>query len=55
MLIEDIRHIDEYAGALAAAGWTDVRREGSRMLAVFLKLLTWGSLEPGILVARKPA
>ena len=52
-LIDDIRHIGEYADAFARAGCADVRRSGSRIAATFLALLTFGSLCPGSLVVRK--
>lgn len=53
VLLDDIRHADEYAAALAAHGCTDVRRVDARAVSVFLALLTWGSLRPGTVVARK--
>lgn len=52
-LIDDIRHIDQYATALARLGCSDIQRHGSRIEAFLLMLLTWGSLRPGVLVARK--
>jgi arsenite methyltransferase len=54
LLIDDIRHLNEYEAVLRARNLTDVRRFGSRLLEAFLALLTWGSLRPGILTARKP-
>jgi arsenite methyltransferase len=53
VLIDDIRHIGEYASAFSRAGCPDIRRFGSRITAVFLGLLTFGSLRPGSLVVRK--
>jgi arsenite methyltransferase len=53
VLIDDIRHIGEYADLFARAGCADVRRYGSRVLAALLAVLTFGSLCPGILVVRK--
>jgi SAM-dependent methyltransferase len=52
-LIDDIRHIDQYAAALARLGCSDIQRHGSRIEAFLLMLLTWGSLRPGVLVVRK--
>lgn len=54
VLIDDIRHLNEYEAALRARHLTDFRRFGSRLLEAFLALLTWGSLRPGVLLARKP-
>jgi arsenite methyltransferase len=54
VLIDDIRHLNEYEAALRARNLTDFRRFGSRVLEAFLALLTWGSLRPGVLLARKP-
>ncbi|HKO56545.1 MAG TPA: class I SAM-dependent methyltransferase [Thermoanaerobaculia bacterium] len=54
VLIDDIRHGGEYAGALTAAGCT-VRRIDSRVGSLFTTLVTFGSLRPATLVARKPA
>ena len=53
VLIDDIRHVGEYAAALAASGCRDVRRVDSRAAGALLALVTWGSLRPGTLVARK--
>ena len=52
-LIDDIRHIDQYAAAFARLGCSDIQRYGSRIEAFLLMLLTWGSLRPGVLVVRK--
>ncbi|MGA3157695.1 MAG: class I SAM-dependent methyltransferase [Steroidobacteraceae bacterium] len=52
-LIDDIRHIDQYAKALARLGCSDIKRYGSRFEAFVLMLITWGSLRPGVLVVRK--
>jgi arsenite methyltransferase len=51
-LISDIRHIDSYAMCFAQLGCT-VQRSGSRLVAFLLMILTWGSLRPGLLIARK--
>jgi SAM-dependent methyltransferase len=52
-LIDDIRHIDQYAAAFARLGCSDIQRYGSRFEAFVLMLITWGSLHPGVLVVRK--
>jgi arsenite methyltransferase len=52
-LIDDIRHIDQYAAAFARLGCNDIQRYGSRLEAFLLMLITWGSLRPGVLVVRK--
>jgi arsenite methyltransferase len=54
LLIDDIRHLREYEAVLRSRGLTDVTQIGSPVLSIFLALLTWGSLRPGILLARKP-
>ena len=54
-LIEDIRHLQEYAAVFSENGCTDVRRVGSLVVSVLLMLITFGSLRPGALVVRKPA
>lgn len=51
--IMDIRHIGDYAATLADHGCADSRRVGARWKAVLTTLVTWGSLRPGTLVARK--
>ena len=53
VLIDDIRHVGEYAATLAANGCRDVRRVDSRVAGALLALVTWGSMRPGTLVARK--
>ncbi|MGA2550001.1 MAG: class I SAM-dependent methyltransferase [Burkholderiaceae bacterium] len=54
VVIEDIRHLREYERVLLQAGWSEVRIAGSRWVSGFLFLLTFGSLRPGLLLARKP-
>lgn len=54
VLIDDIRHLPEYEAELRSRGLTDIRRIGNPAAAIFWALLTWGSLRPGGLVARKP-
>ena len=53
-VIDDIRHGREYADAFAANGCTS-RSIGSKVMAVFLAILTMGSLRPATLVVRKSA
>ena len=54
-LIRDIRHLNDYRAALASRGITDVRSVDSRLMTIFLAVVTFGSLRPGTLLARKPA
>ncbi len=53
-ILDDIRHLAEYAEALRARG-LEVRTKGNPVVAFLLMLLTWGSLRPGLLIAKKPA
>ena len=53
LLIDDIRHLKEYEAVLRVRNLTDLRRFGSPVVAAFLAVLTWGSLRPGVLMARK--
>jgi arsenite methyltransferase len=53
VLIDDIRHIREYEAELRSRNLTDIRRLGNPFLEAFLTVLTWGSLRPGVLMARK--
>ena len=53
ILIHDIRHIPGYAADLAPHGLTDIARIGSPLMRLFLMALTFGSLRPDILTARK--
>jgi ubiquinone/menaquinone biosynthesis C-methylase UbiE len=53
VLIDDIRHLPEYEAELRARQLTDFRLLGSRLAAAALAVLTWGSLRPGVLLARK--
>jgi arsenite methyltransferase len=52
-LIDDIRHLREYAAAFADCGCRDQRRIGSRSIAILLALITMGSLRPGTILVRK--
>lgn len=52
-VIEDIRHHHEYARVFAENGCTDLRRAGSLLSYAFFMIVTFGSLRPGTLLARK--
>jgi ubiquinone/menaquinone biosynthesis C-methylase UbiE len=52
-LINDIRHLDEYATNFAAAGCRDVRFLDSRVTATLCALVTMGSLRPNTILVRK--
>jgi SAM-dependent methyltransferase len=53
VLIDDIRHGSEYAAELTRAGCGEVRRLDSRGVSVLLTAMTFGSLRPATLLARK--
>jgi arsenite methyltransferase len=53
-LLRDIRHVRDYAATLAQHGVTEVRQLDSPFVTAFLALVTFGSLRPGTLLARKP-
>lgn len=55
VVIHDIRYVGDYAAALAAEGLVGVTRVGSTIARVVLLLVTFGSLRPDIVTARKPA
>lgn len=55
LLIEDIRHPDEYMAALAAHGCVVTRRIDSRIVFWIAKTLSRGKLEPVTILARKSA
>jgi arsenite methyltransferase len=52
-LIDDIRHLSEYADAFALHGCKNIHRIDSRILTVLLAMVTVGSLRPGTLLVRK--
>jgi SAM-dependent methyltransferase len=52
-IIEDIRHQNQYARTFSQNGCTDIRRSGSALVSVFLMLVTFGGMRPGILIVRK--
>jgi arsenite methyltransferase len=54
VVIHDIRHVDQYAAALSASGLVDVRRVGSVLARLILLVVTFGSLRPDIITARRP-
>jgi ubiquinone/menaquinone biosynthesis C-methylase UbiE len=54
-IISDIRHLAEYADILRQNGCTEVRQTGSRVVALLWSVLTFGSLQPGTVQARKAA
>jgi arsenite methyltransferase len=53
VLIDDIRHLPEYEAELRARKFTNIHRIGNPLLTTFLALLTWGTLRPGVVMARK--
>ena len=53
-VIDDIRHGLEYAESFAANGCSS-KSVGSGLIALFLGILTMGSLRPATLVVRKTA
>ena len=55
VVIHDIRHVREYASDLSRIGLIEVARVGSPVLKITLALITFGSLRPDIVTARKPA
>ena len=55
VVIHDIRHVDQYAAALAQHGLTEVKTVGSKAGQLAMFLITFGSLGPDIVVGRKPA
>jgi arsenite methyltransferase len=54
LMIHDIRHVKEYAVELSRVGFTEVKHHGSPLMQGFLFLVTFSSLRPDILTARKP-
>ena len=53
VLLDDIRHLEEYTQEFSLAGCKQVTRYGSRLFALLLMLITWGSLRPGSLLVKK--
>jgi arsenite methyltransferase len=52
-LIDDIRHGAEYAAAFSANRCGEIRRLDSRTVSVLLAVVTFGSLHPATLLAKK--
>ena len=55
VVIHDIRHVGDYASSLAQHGLTQVDCVGSKIAKIALLLITFGSLRPDIVTARRPA
>jgi hypothetical protein len=53
-VIHDIRYVGDYAADLSRRGLIDVVRVGSWPKRILLLLITFGSLRPDIVTARKP-
>lgn len=53
VVIHDIRHVTDYASELSTRGLVDVARIGSPLLRIVLLLITFGSLRPDVVTARK--
>jgi ubiquinone/menaquinone biosynthesis C-methylase UbiE len=53
VLIADIRHTREYAGILRQNGCGEVKQTGAGISAAVLKVLTFGSLQPGVVQGQK--
>jgi ubiquinone/menaquinone biosynthesis C-methylase UbiE len=52
-VIADIRHRRQYARSFSQNGCADLRKVGSIIVYVFFLLITFGSLRPATLIARK--
>jgi SAM-dependent methyltransferase len=53
VVIADIRHTAEYAEELRRNGFPEIKETGSQISAILLKILTFGSLQPGTVTAQK--
>ena len=53
VLLDDIRHLGEYERALRSGGFVEVRRTSGWLASLVLTLVTFGSLRPGVVQARK--
>jgi ubiquinone/menaquinone biosynthesis C-methylase UbiE len=53
VVIDDIRHLPEYAEVLQGAGLTSVAVERNAVTSAVLTILTFGSLRPGVVRATK--
>lgn len=54
LVLDDVRHADDYAAALKAAGCRAVERVDSRAASWLVMLASLGSLQPGTVRAVKP-
>ncbi len=54
-VIDDIRHLQDYARVFSQHGCKDLRRDGSLISYVFFTIATFGSLRPATLLVRKSA
>jgi ubiquinone/menaquinone biosynthesis C-methylase UbiE len=52
-IIADIRNLAEYATVLQAEGFAKVNQTCSKILAILLQVLTFGSLKPGTVTGQK--
>ena len=55
VVIDDIRNVHEYARVFLQQGCKDIRRDGSLLVYLFFKIVTFGSVRPATLLVRKPA
>ena len=55
VVLHDIRFVGDYASSPARHGLKDVECVGSRLAKIVLLLITFGSLRPDIVTARRPA
>jgi arsenite methyltransferase len=55
IVIDDIRHLHEYARIFAQNGCPDLRRAGSILTFLLFTILTFGSVRPATLLVRKSA
>jgi hypothetical protein len=53
LLIADVRHTTEYAEILRQNGGGEVEQTGAGITAIVLKVLTFGSLQPGTVQGQK--
>jgi len=54
-VIEDIRHVNEYAAVFKKNCNAQIEIKGSRIIASLTALITLGSLRPGTLIVNKPS
>jgi arsenite methyltransferase len=53
LLLRDIKHGNEYASILSAAGMSNLRRVDSRLVSILAAIWTFGGVRPAILVGQK--